>query len=268
MRRLFLAVPILALAAPAASLAAEGSGGSLPAGDGRSGNPCLGPFALALECPNLTMAEPEDLYAEIGSRRTLLRAANSIQNVGTGPMELRGRRKKPRRSYRMSVLQAIRKIGGGNYYRRTGGELFFKAIPGQYRYWKFVDAASLEIWSLDAEGKPEKRVRRSPKQVYCFRDLIRMDDPPADSPGERVYPACNQDPDRKRVTLGTSVGWIDRYPARYFQQYVSVRGLTGRYAYVMRADPKDRLAESNESDNSAYVIVELPPKREGYLPGY
>ncbi len=267
MRTLPLAVLLLVLALPAASLAADDTGGTSPSSN-QASNPCVGPFAFGLRCPNLVMGTPEDLYAQIGRKRTLLRAANSIQNIGTGPMELRGKRKRPRRAFRMSVLQAIKKVGIGHAYRRTGGELFFKPIPGQYRYWKFVDAASLEIWSLGPDGKPLKRLRRSPKQVYCLRDLIQMDIPPLGSPPGRVYPACNQNPDKTKVTLGTSVGWVDRYPAQYYQQYVNVTGLKGRYAYVMTADPKGRLAESNESDNTSYVTVTLPPKEEGYLPGY
>ena len=126
----------------------------------------------------------------------------------------------------------------------------------------------MEIWSLNSDGKPEKLLRRSPKQVYCLRDLIRLDDPAERLAEAPPLPGCNQDPDKRRVTLGTSVGWIDQYPSLYYQQYVDVTGLKGKYAYVMTADPKNRLAESDEEDNSSYVTVTLPPKQEGYLPGY
>ncbi len=279
MSRLVLAVLILVLAAAAAASAAphpRQSGGTTPGeapGSGSTGagareNPCVGEGAEDLRCPDLRMGAPTDLYAQVGGRRTVLRAANRLQNVGKGPMELRGRRKRPLRAFRMAVTQAIRKSGGRYLLRKTDGELFFKAIPGQYRYWKFVDAASLEIWSLDDDGKPAKMVRRSPKQVYCLRDLLRMADPPRGTPRGQVYPVCNQDPDKRRVTLGTSVGWVDRYPAQYYQQYVDVTGLKGRFAYVMTADPKNHLAESDEENNSSSVIVNLPPRREGYLPGY
>ncbi len=277
MPRLVLAVLILVLAAAAGASAAphpRQSGGTDPGktpgagGGGGADNPCVGEGAEELKCPDLRMGAPTDLYAQVGGRRTVLRAANRLQNVGEGPVELRGRRKRPLRAFRMDVTQAIRKSGRGYLLRKTDGELFFKPIPGQYRYWKFVDAASLEIWSLDDEGKPEKMVRRSPKQVYCLRDLLRMADPPRGAPRGQVYPACNQDPDKGRVTLGTSVGWVDRYPAQYYQQYVDVTGLKGRFAYVMTADPKNHLAESDEDNNSSSAIVTLPPRREGYLPGY
>lgn len=282
MRRLPYLLLLLAalLAGPAFAIAAaedRGSGGTSPTDTGTttttttptdSDNPCAGPDADTLKCPNLIMGKPEDLYAQRGASRTLLRAGNRIINVGRGPMELRGRRRSPLRAFRMTVTQAIKKKKGGYLLRKTGGELFFKPIPGQYRYWKFVDAASLEIWSLDSSGKPLKRVRKSPKKVYCLRDLLRSSSPPSGSPRDRVYPACNQDPDKRSVTLGTSVGWIDRYPSTYYQQYVDVTGLKGRFAYVMIADPDNHLAESDETDNMSYVTVTLPVRREGYLPGF
>jgi hypothetical protein len=281
MRRLPLALTILAalLAGPALAVAAArgGSGGTSPTDttDGTTpttppddDNPCTGDGAEDLRCPNLIMAKPEDLYAQRGANRTLLHATNQIINVGEGPMELRGKRKSPLRAFRMSVTQAIKKRGSGYLLRKTDGELFFKPIPGQYRYWKFVDAGALEIWSLDSQGRPLRRVRTSPKKVYCLRDLLRRQRPPSGSPRGRVYPACNQDPNRRSVTIGTSVGWIDRYPATYHQQYVDVTGLRGRFAYVMIADPDNHLAESDETDNMSYTRVTLPVTRDGYLPGY
>jgi hypothetical protein len=297
MRRLPLALLLFAalLAGPALAVAASrgGSGGSSPTdstGTTTTGtetspppspdNPCTGPDADTLRCPNLIMGKPEDVYAQRGANRTLLRGGNRIINVGRGPMELRGRRRSPLRAFRMTVTQAIKKKKGvtvtqaikkkkgGYLLRKTGGELFFKPIPGQYRYWKFVDAGALEIWTLDSSGKPLKRVRTSPKKVYCLRDLLRMANPPSGSPGGRIYPGCNQDPNKRSVTIGTSVGWIDRYPSTYYQQYVDVTGLKGRFAFVMIADPNDHLAESDETDNMSYVHVTLPVRRDGYLPGY
>jgi hypothetical protein len=286
MRRIPLALFILAalLAGPALAMAATrgDSGGTSPTGPTAPGttpgttdttpadddNPCTGDGSEALRCPNLIMGKPEDVYAQRGANRTLLRGGNRIINVGRGPMELRGRRKSPLRAFRMAVTQAIKKRKGGYLLRKTGGELFFKPIPGQYRYWKFVDAGALEIWTVDSSGKPLKRVRKSPKKVYCLRDLLRMSGPPSGSPRGRVYPACNQNPDQRRVTIGTSVGWIDRYPSTYYQQYVDVTGLRGKFAFVMIADPDDHLAESDETDNMAYTRVTLPVTRDGYLPGF
>ena len=74
----------------------------------------------------------------------------------------------------------------------------------------------------------------------------------------RVYGACSQDPGRKRLRLGTSVGWSDLYPSDYDRQWVSVAGLRGCYAFVMRVDPLNLLYESNEHNNRSVRIVRLP----------
>ena len=66
-------------------------------------------------------------------------------------------------------------------------------------------------------------------------------------PANRHYPGCNQDPYRERVTLGTSVGWSDIYPADYDHQWVNVAGLRGCFAFVMSVDPQNLLFESERA---------------------
>ena len=78
------------------------------------------------------------------------------------------------------------------------------------------------------------------------------------SPQSRHYPACNQNPYRNRVTLGTSVGWSDIYPSDYDQQWIDVAGLRGCFAFEMTVDPQQNLFESNENDNTSARLVRLP----------
>jgi hypothetical protein len=201
------------------------------------------------------MGRPSHVYVERAGHRLRLRGTSRIENVGDGPMELRGHRTGSRE---MDVTQVVRGRGGGRILWNSRGELYFKHIPGQGGYWKLRDAAALEVWSLRPDGGLDHPVRRSPKVAYCLRDLVRQAHPPAGAPGGRVYPGCNQNPGKRSVTLGTSVGWIDRYPSSYYEQYVDVTGLRGRFAFVMRADPSDVLMERDESDNAAWVYVTLP----------
>ena len=100
-------------------------------------------------------------------------------------------------------------------------------------------------------------MRTGPKVVYCLRDLKRTDPGPR-SPRTRVFPKCSQDPGKRTVTLGTSVGWSDVYPSQYYEQWIDVTGLRGCFAYVHRADPKNALWENNEGNNDAQRIVRLP----------
>lgn len=238
---------------------------ALPAPEGKAAraepapalaNPCLGPSRGALLCPDLVMRPPYDLTLDRRTRpgRLLLRAANSIDNVGTGPVELRGRR--DGRST-MSVRQRIYRPGGSSVLLPTRARLSFHPVPGQYRYWKLRHAARFELWSLDVEGQRGRIVRTGPKVHYCFRDLARRN-PSRRSPRRRVYPACDQGARTRAVTLGTSVGWSDVYPASYHEQWIDVTGLRGRFAFVHVADPGNGIFESREDNNAAQTLVTLP----------
>jgi Lysyl oxidase len=256
---------LLALAAvPVASVsgAPGGVGGSAT-------NPCVGPGSAHLLCPDLRVGPATDLYVEqrgggyyrgstyyAAGRGTLLHASNDIRSRGRGPMELRGRKYK---RHWMRANQAIYRAGGGVKVFRTEMRLHFFDVGYEWggSYWKVHNPLSMEIWSLDDRRRPEHRVRKGPKVFYCFRDLERTK-PMRRSPHHPVYGACSQDPGRKRLRLGTSVGWSDIYPSDYDRQWVSVGGLRGCYAFVMRVDPLNLLYESNERNNRSVRIVRLP----------
>jgi lysyl oxidase len=229
-------------------------------------NPCEGPDAARLLCPDLRVGPAADLYVEHRRGRydygggALLHAGNDIRSRGRGPMELRGHRYK--RNW-MRANQAIYRVGGGVEVFRTEAKLHFYSVGHEYggSYWKVQDPLSMEIWSLDERRQPLERVRVGPKVFYCFRDLERTS-AMRRSPQHRVYPACNQDPGRKRVRLGTSVGWSDIYPSTYDRQWVNVTGLRGCFAFVMRVDPRNLLFESNERNNRSVRLIRLP-YREG-----
>ncbi len=251
MRRVLVATAVVAALLGADQAASPTSAGPFD----QPANPCLGPGGFTLLCPDLEMYPPYDLYSErTRTGRVRLRAGNVIESSGRGPVELRGRRSGART---MSVRQRIYRSDGSRLDVRTDGKLFFKAVPGQGRYWKFLHAARFELWSRAADGRLKDLVRTGPKVSYCFRDLRRVEPSPA-SPKKPFYPACSQDPDEQAVTLGTSVGWGDVYPATYNEQWIDVTGLRGRFAYVHIADPKNTIFESDEGNNRARVNVRLP----------
>lgn len=222
-------------------------------------NPCHGAENRRNRlCPDLVMKPPANLYIERRGGRRLLRSQNSIDNVGRGPASLRGRRDGQRT---MRAYQVIRRRRGRPLLVRTGARLYFQPIPGQYRYWKFADAARFELWSLDRGLRRVELVRTGPKQNYCLRDLERTR-PSRRSPSRRVFPGCSQNPRQRSVTLGTSVGWSDIYPASYYENWIDVTGLPrGRYAYVHIADPRNGLWELREGNNESEVVVSLPSGR-------
>jgi lysyl oxidase len=251
-----LAVPVTA----AAQTTAPPAGTPAPDPD----NPCLDAAGYAgggkLRCPDLEMKRPFGLYLEKAFGRRLLRAGNSIDSIGAGPVELRGVRSS--RRY-MRAKQHIYVKGGRDLKLRTGARLRFSYGHAQRYYWKFHNAARFELWRLDKTGKRKRLVREGAKVNYCLRDLRRSNPHLRRSPGQAVYPACNTFFSTKRVTLGTSVGWSDIYPPGYLQQYIDVTGLRGCFAYVHIADPLNHIYESNEDNNDSQVIVRLPWRGRG-----
>jgi Lysyl oxidase len=220
-------------------------------------NPCEGPGAQTLLCPNLRIAPPSQLYVEhAGAGNVLLRATSDVQSRGRGPIELRGRRDGPRR---MRTNQRIYKAGGGHITVPSEATLRFTYVGTYFggSYWKVHQLARFDLLRVDADGSLGEIVRTSPKLNYCLRDLLRTR-AGRRSPPTRHYPGCNQNPFRDRVALGTSVGWSDIYPAAYHQQWIDVAGLRGCFAYRMTVDPKEVLFESNEEDNTSQVLVRLP----------
>ena len=254
-RALWLTLPLLALAA---LVVATGGAGAQTARTAATGpNPCLEPIGANLRCPDLVMRRPFDLRIDRRTkrRRTLLRAGNSIDSVGDGPAELRGRRSSRRF---MNAVQSIYTRAGRRLTYRTGARLQFKFAHANRSYWKFYRAASFSLWRVNSTGQRTRRVRTGPKVAYCLRDLRRTGNI---GPRRRRYPSCNTNRRQRRVVLGTSPGWSDVYPARYPEQWIDVTGLRGCFAYQHTADPRNWIHESDETNNQSTVIVRLPYRR-------
>ncbi len=256
MLRIPLLSLLLLLALPAAATAQ--SGGTEPEPGQVSANPCEREL-LDLLCPDLRMSPPYNLRIDrrIKRGRVYLRAANSINSRGEGPAELFATR---RGRYTASATQKIWRRGGGKMTVRTGARSVFKFIPGQGRYWKFENAAKFEMWEVDGVLRPTRRVRTGPKLIYCLRDLQRTR-AMARSPRRFHYPGCSRSSRMRSVTLGTSVGWSDIYPASYHENWIDVTRLSGTFAFKHIADPENGIWENDESNNEGITIVRLPSGR-------
>jgi hypothetical protein len=219
-------------------------------------NPCQGPEAKRLLCPNLRIGKPADLYVQRTGGRTLLRATSDVKSRGRGPMELHGARN-GRRS--MRVAQRIHRRGGGRLVVPTRATLHFTDVGAYFggSYWKVHQLARFELRRVGPKRRVGRVVRTGPKLNYCLRDLERTR-PGHRSPSSRHYPGCDQSPYADAVTLGTSVGWSDIYPADYDRQWILVGGLRGCFAFTMTVDPQRLLYESNERDNTSRRLIRLP----------
>jgi len=239
----------------AAALVAPASAQEKPPRVGE--NPCIGPRAKELRCPDLVMRRPWGLYVDRFTKagHTVLRAGNVIDSVGAGPAELLGIRIGP---WFMRGRQRIYKRDGGRIGVNTGARLQFKFAHESRYWWKFYNAARFELWRVDGEGKRVRKVRTGPKVAYCLRDLTHTRPLVRRSPLFAHYPACSNNSRAQNVTLGTSPGWADIYPPAYPEQWIDVTGLRGCFAYVHIADPENGIFESNEDNNEAQAIIRLP----------
>jgi hypothetical protein len=221
-------------------------------------SPCQDP-AQGLRCPDLVMAAPSHLALDRKRKpgRALLRMQNAIVNVGAGPAELFGERAGPRE---MTARQVIADAAGGRRRFVTGAEVYYTSVPSRGGdYWKFDDAARFELWSLFPDGRRAALVRVGPKLRYCLRDLARVGGIALPgTPARRVFGACNQSNAELQVTLGTSVGWADVYPASYPGNFIDVTGLRGCFVVLHRADPERHILELDETNNVSAKVVRLP----------
>jgi Lysyl oxidase len=226
-----------------------------PAAKG-SNNPCSGPDARRLLCPNLKIGKPADIYLERYEGKLLLRATSDVKSRGRGPIELRGSRNGWRT---MRAQQRIYRAGGGHLDLATVATLRFTDVGEGYGggYWKVHQLARFELRRVGPRRRVGRVVRNGPKLNYCLRDLERTK-PSHRSPMGRHYPSCDQNPYTDAVTLGTSVGWSDIYPSTYDKQWIDVSGLRGCFAFTMIVDPKNLLYETNERDNRSRRLVRLP----------
>ena len=83
-----------------------------------------------------------------------------------------------------------------------------------------------------------------------------------------MFGACNQTRTKQQVTLGTSVGWADVYPASYPGNFIDVTGLRGCFIVLHRADPAQHILEINEANNVSARVVRLPYGRAQGCPAY
>jgi hypothetical protein len=220
--------------------------------------PCQDP-ALALRCPDLVMAPPSHLRVEkTKAGRRVLRMENRIVNVGQIPAEFFAQRVGPREMHARQVI-----VDGAGVRRRveTGAELYYTSVPSRGGdYWKFENAARFELWALGPDGRRTGLARVGPKLNYCLRDLERVRRWPR-VPRRRVFGACNQSIRKTEVTLGTSVGWADVYPASYPGNLIDVTGLEGCFVVLHRVDPERHVLEISEANNVSSKVVRLPYRR-------
>ncbi len=222
--------------------------------------------------PNLVALAPFEVYVEEGLQscdtyetaedgaHRCLRYDTAVANFGSGPLELRFRI--DRLTQDQAVYQRIYK-GGGGFQERLADAYEFHPTHGHLHYKSFSMA---KLWKADATGNPvgEEPLRTSEKAGFCIFDSENYWDGRDDS-RPQTYTSENScrptDIQGSAITQvsGLSPGWMDAYQASLTGQYIEISGVPGgQYVLEIILDPQNTLRESNESDNSVWVAVELP----------
>ena len=190
----------------AAALVAPASAQEKPPRVGE--NPCIGPRAKELRCPDLVMRRPWGLYTERFTKagHTVLRAGNVIDSVGRRPGRAPGHPHRPVVHARAPAhLQARWRPHRCHHGRAPSVQV----RPREPLLVEVLHAARFELWRVDGEGKRVRKVRTGPKVAYCLRDLTHTRPLVRRSPRFAHYPACSNNSRAQNVTLGTSPGWAD-----------------------------------------------------------
>jgi subtilisin-like proprotein convertase family protein len=177
--------------------------------------------------------------------RTLIRFSTAVANIGLGPAELRGGQTYADGT--QAVFQRVYDSDGGFSDRLAGT---FHYHP-QHNHIHFEGYAQYNLRKVTAGNGVGEVVAAGGKTSFCLVDV----DPYATSlPGARAtarYNSCGQ-------VQGLSVGWADVYGDHLADQWIDITGVPdGRYWLEIIADPDNGLLESDETNNTTRIQIEL-----------
>ncbi len=203
--------------------------------------------------PDLDQQSPRGLVVVSSGGRFRLGFASATESRGEGPLVIRGVRP-PGRQF-MRAHQVIEGLGGGTRVVLDVGALEFERHPPHF-HWHFQDFVRYEL----RRASDFALVARDRKTGFCLVD--RYGRVPGKVPGTgppRFVGDCGASrPLARRVEEGSSVGYVDRYPALFHGQDVDLTAVpAGTYVLVHRANPDRALRELRYSNNDASLLLEL-----------
>ena len=215
--------------------------------------------------PDLVTRSPAKIFLQVGKRgKRVVRFSNEVVNVGIGTLELRPRvgdcnRNGNPRDDRTSYQRIYRDANGDGAFARGVDVRFRTRSAGctrfhpAHKHWHFEALAEYSLHPFQPDGSPGPLVIVGKKLSSCVLDTKRRLPMAPGSPRRKYYGSCRRD-----SIGGISIGWGDIYGARVSGQELDVTGLgDGVYCLVSRADPEDRLLESNERNNARTTRIVL-----------
>ena len=206
--------------------------------------------------PDLDQQAPSGVIVRRTTGRTLLGFTSAVDNIGDGPIHIRGTRLGAARAMRADQL--VHRRGGTVRVVPEVGRLVYESHPPHF-HWHLEPYEAYEL----RRASDNAFVGRDGKSGFCLLDrwgyALRR---PGITPGppKFVGDCAARKPEARRVDEGSSVGYTDRYPGFFHGQDIDITGLEpGLYVLVHRANPKSRIRELRYSNNAASSLIRISP---------
>jgi dipeptidyl aminopeptidase/acylaminoacyl peptidase len=202
--------------------------------------------------PDLDQRAPADVMVSQVGRRFNLGFASSTENRGVGPLVITGARQAGRP---MRAHQTVEMRGGSARVIHDIGRMRYEPHAPHF-HWHLKSFVTYQLHRASDFAV----VARDGKSGFCLIDRWgrTLAEVPGTGPPRFVGDCGTRQPRARRVEQGTSVGYIDRYPAFFHGQELNVtRVPAGRYVLVHRANSERRIRELAYSNDSASVLLQL-----------
>ncbi|MDO8414527.1 MAG: lysyl oxidase family protein [Gallionellaceae bacterium] len=201
--------------------------------------------AMAEKLPNLTPFPAADLVIEPQEDGSIfLRFTTLSWNKGSGPLELLGGNV-DKVNGKQEVFQRI--YSSPNSYRDVMAGSF--EWHETHNHFHFDNYAIYTLQPVTANGA-SKRI--GAKTTFCIMDTTLINHRLKGASKRPVYNACDLS------VQGMSVGWGDEYHYSLDGQSLDISGLPdGDYNLEIEIDPKNRIIESDETDNISTVLIRI-----------
>ena len=201
--------------------------------------------------PDFDQRAPTGLVVAGGSGHWLLGFTSLVDNLGPGSSVLVGVR--ARDQQRMSGTQRVRLANGATRTYEDVAQFRYTNSP-PHHHWHLMRFDSFELRTLDG-----RTLVRDRKSGFCLAD--HWGAAPGSYPGRHpvFLGDCDQfHPEVTHVTMGTSPGYTDRYPAFFHGQNIAISGVpAGIYDVTHRVNASMQLRELRYENDAASVRIRL-----------
>lgn len=171
----------------------------------------------------------------------LLRFTTALGNMGQGNLEVFGGQVLPNGN--QEVWQRVFH-DDGSFEDHLAGEFTYHAGHGHIH---FDGYAIYNLREITPEGGVGDILATGGKVSFCLIDIAQYDS----NAGPSQYHSCG-------TTQGITAGWSDVYSRGLSNQWINITGIPdGNYWLEVIVDPENQLLESDESNNTTIIEVEI-----------